>query len=239
MDKLKKIKIILGISYSFIIIAFLWAFFTYFSLNELTSYDFIKNNRDYLIQIKDSSFLITSVLFLIFTIIWVLLLGFGSPIFILGGFIFGKWIGSIFTVLGLSFGATLLYIFANFFFKDFIYDNFYKKFESLNEKFKKNEFLFILIYRFVGGIPFAIANILPTIFNVKASNYFFGTLIGMYPQAFVWVSLGSGIEKIINQNLEAPSFTQLISSPDIYIPILGFLTLIILGIIIKNLFYKK
>ena len=239
MDKLKKIKIILGISYSFIIIAFLWAFFTYFSLNELTSYDFIKNNRDYLIQIKDSSFLITSVLFLIFTIIWVLLLGFGSPIFILGGFIFGKWFGSIFTVLALSFGATLLYIFANFFFKDFIYDNFYKRFESLNEKFKKNEFLFILIYRFVGGIPFAIANILPTIFNVKASNYFFGTLIGMYPQAFVWVSLGSGIEKIINQNLEAPSFTQLISSPDIYIPILGFLTLIILGIIIKNLFYKK
>ncbi len=239
MDKLKKIKIILGISYSFIIIAFLWAFFTYFSLNELTSYDFIKNNRDYLIQIKDSSFSLTSILFLIFTIIWVLLLGFGSPIFILGGFIFGKWIGSIFTVLGLSFGATLLYIFANFFFKDFIYDNFYKRFESLNEKFKKNEFLFILIYRFVGGIPFAIANILPTIFNVKASNYFFGTLIGMYPQAFVWVSLGSGIEKIINQNLEAPSFTQLISSPDIYIPILGFLTLIILGIIIKNLFYKK
>ena len=239
MDKLKKTKIILGTSYSFIIIAFLWAFFTYFSLNELTSYDFIKNNRDYLIQIKDSSFLITSVLFLIFTIIWVLLLGFGSPIFILGGFIFGKWFGSIFTVLALSFGATLLYIFANFFFKDFIYDNFYKRFESLNEKFKKNEFLFILIYRFVGGIPFAIANILPTIFNVKVSNYFFGTLIGMYPQAFVWVSLGSGIEKIINQNLEAPSFTQLISSPDIYIPILGFLTLIILGIIIKNLFYKK
>ena len=239
MDKLKKIKIILGISYSFIIIAFLWAFFTYFSLNELTSYDFIKNNRDYLIQIKDSSFSLTSVLFLIFTIIWVLLLGFGSPIFILGGFIFGKWVGSIFTVLGLSFGATLLYIFANFFFKDFIYDNFYKRFESLNEKFKKNEFLFILIYRFVGGIPFAIANILPTIFNVKVSNYFFGTLIGMYPQAFVWVSLGSGIEKIINQNLEAPSFTQLILSPDIYIPILGFLTLIILGIIIKNLFYKK
>ena len=239
MDKLKKTKIILGTSYSFIIIAFLWAFFTYFSLNELTSYDFIKNNRDYLIQIKDSSFLITSVLFLIFTIIWVLLLGFGSPIFILGGFIFGKWFGSIFTVLALSFGATLLYIFANFFFKDFIYDNFYKKFESLNEKFKKNEFLFILIYRFVGGIPFAIANILPTVFNVKVSNYFFGTLIGMYPQAFVWVSLGSGIEKIINQNLEAPSFTQLISSPDIYIPILGFLTLIILGIIIKNLFYKK
>ena len=239
MDKLKKIKIILGISYSFIIIAFLWAFFTYFSLNELTSYDFIKNNRDYLIQIKDSSFSLTSILFLIFTIIWVLLLGFGSPIFILGGFIFGKWFGSIFTVLALSFGATLLYIFANFFFKDFIYDNFYKRFESLNEKFKKNEFLFILIYRFVGGIPFAIANILPTIFNVKVSNYFFGTLIGMYPQAFVWVSLGSGIEKIINQNLEAPSFTQLISSPDIYIPILGFLTLIILGIIIKNLFYKK
>ena len=98
MKKDKKLKIYLGLIYFIILSLFLWVFFSKFSLSEITSYDFIKNNRDYLIQIKDSSFSLTSVLFLIFTIIWVLLLGFGSPIFILGGFIFGKWVGSIFTV---------------------------------------------------------------------------------------------------------------------------------------------
>ena len=112
MDKLKKTKIILGTSYSFIIIAFLWAFFTYFSLNELTSYDFIKNNRDYLIGIKEKNYLVISLLFFIFTIIWVILLGFGTPIFLIGGFIFGKWLGTFLVIFGLTTGATILYIFA-------------------------------------------------------------------------------------------------------------------------------
>ena len=41
--------------------------------------------------------------------------GFGSPIALLGGFIFGKWLGTIVVVLGLSIGATFLYSFGNFF----------------------------------------------------------------------------------------------------------------------------
>ena len=43
MNKEKKIKFFLGITYLFIITVFLWAFFANFSLSEVTSYDFIKN----------------------------------------------------------------------------------------------------------------------------------------------------------------------------------------------------
>ena len=57
----------------------------------------------------------------------------------------------------------------------------------------------MLIYRFVGGIPFFIQNILPCLFDVKIKNYFFATFFGMLPQIFIGVSLGSGIEKIIKQ----------------------------------------
>ena len=158
---------------------------------------------------------------------------------LLSGFIFGKFIGSIYATLGLTIGATLLYIFANFFFKDFIAEKFSKKFSNLNDNFKKNEFIFFLIYRFVGGIPFFISNILPTIFNVKLRNFFFGSLLGMFPQIFVATSLGAGLGNIIENNLELPSFTDLIFSPDIFLPILGFIFLIIIGIIIKNFFYEK
>ena len=51
---------------------------------------------------------------MLFTIIWVLALGFGSPIALVAGFIFGKWLG-IFLILGMTLGATGLYTFANFF----------------------------------------------------------------------------------------------------------------------------
>ena len=200
MEKDKKIKIYLGLAYLLIVVLFLWLIFNKFSLDELTSYDFIKNNRDYLISLKESNLFLVSLTFLIFTILWVLLLGFGSPIFLLGGFIFGKWIGTILVVFGLSTGATLLYILANYFFKDLIIEKFSKKFSKLNEKFKSNEFSFFLIYRFIGGIPFSISNILPVLFDIKVKNFFFGSLIGMAPQLFIGASIGAGIEKIINLN---------------------------------------
>ena len=239
MNKEKKIKFFLGITYLFIITVFLWAFFTNFSLSEVTSYDFIKNNSQYFNTLKEKNFFIVSILFLLFCIVWTLLGGFGSPIFLLAGFIFGKWIGSIYAAIGLSMGATLLYMFANYFLKDLIEEKFSKKFSNLKEKFKKHEFNFFLIYRFIGGIPFALSNILPTIFNLKIKNFFFGSLIGMYPQFFIWVTLGSGLDKIIKNNLEAPSFAELLFSPDIYIPIIGFIFLLVIGIILKNIFYKE
>ena len=239
MKKEKKFKIFLGSTYVLIILSFLWVFFDNFSLSEISSYEFIKNNNDYFNQIKNRNFFLISLVFFIFTILWVLLLGFGSPILLISGFIFGKWFGSIYALLSLSIGATFLYIFANYFLKDLVEEKFSKKFSNLNEKFKKNEFVFFLIYRFVGGIPFFISNILPTIFNVKIKNFFFGSIIGMFPQVFVGASLGSGLNEIIQKNIEAPSITELLLSPEIYLPIFALIILLIVGIVIKNFFYRK
>jgi uncharacterized membrane protein YdjX (TVP38/TMEM64 family) len=165
--------------------------------------------------------------------------GFGSPVALLAGFIFGKWFGTIILVLGLSVGATILYIFGNYFLKEVIKEKFLNRFKNLEIKFKKSEFIFLLAYRFVGGIPFAIANVLPCLFNVKISNFFWSTLIGLIPSAFLLVSIGSGLEKIINQNLEAPKLLEIMYTPDIYIPMIAFAALIIITIITRKIFYKK
>ena len=66
-------------------------------------------------------------------------------------------------VISLSIGATLLYKFANYFLKEIIKEKFLIKYKGLEKKFKKSEFIYLLIYRFVGGIPFAISNVLPYI----------------------------------------------------------------------------
>ena len=239
MKKEKKIKLFLGSTYALIILSFLWVFFDNFSLSEISSYEFIKNNNEYFNQLKNNNFFLISLAFFIFTIIWVLLLGFGSPILLLSGFIFGKWFGSIYAILSLSIGATLLYMFANYFLKDLVEEKFSRKFSNLNAKFKRNEFIFFLIYRFVGGIPFFISNILPTIFNVKIKNFFFGSVIGMFPQVFVVVSLGAGLNEIIQKNVKVPSLIEILFSTEIYIPIIAFIILLIVGIIIKNTFYRN
>ena len=239
MEKSKKVKITLGLFYLLVVSSFLYFFLSKFTLEELTSYEFIKDNRDYFFGLKQTNLLLLSVIFIFLTIVWVLMAGFGSPVALLAGFIFGKWLGIIILVLGLSVGATILYIFGNYFLKEMIEEKFLNRFKNLEIKFKKSEFIFLLVYRFVGGIPFAIQNLLPCLFNVKISNYFWTTLIGIIPSHFLIVSIGSGLEKIINQNLEAPKLSEIIYSPDIYIPMIAFVALIIITIITRKIFYKK
>ena len=240
MEKSKKIKLFIALSYLIIISLLLYLFFSNFSFKEITSYEFIKNHRNYFLNLRDTNLFILSMLFLLVTILWVFpLLGFGSPIAMLGGFILGKWLGALIVVLGLSIGATLLYIFGNYFLKDFVKEKFSNKYENLNLKFKKSEFIYLLIYRFCGGIPWQLSCLLPTIFNVKIKNFFYATLIGIVPQVFLVVSIGSGLEKVINENLNIPGPMELIGSPEIYVPLIVFFCLVIITIFLRKKFYSK
>jgi uncharacterized membrane protein YdjX (TVP38/TMEM64 family) len=239
MEKSKKVKITLGLFYLLVLSSFLYFFLSKFTLEELTSYEFIKNNRDYFFGLKQTNLLLISLIFLISTIVWVIMAGFGLPIALLAGFIFGKWFGTLLLVIGMTIGATILYILGNFFFKEVIREKFLNKFKNLEIRFKKSEFVYLVVFRLIGGIPFALSNVLPCIFNVKVSNFFWATLLGLIPQLFLVVSIGSGLEKIIEQNLEAPRIRDLIYSPDIYVPIFAFIFLLIITIIGKKKFYRN
>ena len=173
MEKGKKIKLFIGLFYLLLISSFLYYLFSKFTFQQLTSYDFIKENIDYFSELKDTNILLISFVSLIFIILWVFpFLGFGSPVALLGGFILGKWLGVIIVVLGLSIGATFLYIFGNFFLKDLVREKFLNRFQNLEMNFKKSEFYYLLFYRFCGGIPWQISCILPALFNVKIKNFF-------------------------------------------------------------------
>ena len=240
MEKAKKIKIYIGLFYLTAVCLFLYFFFSKFSLQELTSYDFIRENRSYFAELKNSNLILLSLIFLGLTILWVFpFLGFGSPVALLGGFIFGKWIGTLLVVLGLSVGATFLYSFGNYFLKDLIREKFLNKFQNLEKKFQKSEFIYLLIYRLVGGIPWQLQCLLPVLFNVKLKNYFISTILGIVPGIFLVGSIGSGLEKVIDQNSEVPGIKDIIFSPEIYGPILAFIGLIVTTIFLRKVFFKN
>ena len=238
MENIKKFKIYLGILYVLLISTFLYFFFSKFTLQELSSYEFIKNNVDYFSNLKDKNYYTLLLTFFLFVVFWVLLLGFGSPVALASGFIFGKWIGTIIIATSLSVGSLLLYLIANFFFRDLVQQKLGNRMVFLKDLFKKNEFLYFLIYRFIGGLPFFIHNTLPVIFNIRIINYFFGTLLGMIPQLFIMVSIGSGLEKIIKTNNSPPSFFEIIASKDIYLPLIAFIAIVVISIFLKRKIYK-
>ena len=236
MNKVKKIKIVMGSAYLVILSIFLYFLFSYFNLKDISSIQVIHSNQERLNIMRESNLILLLLIFFLLTVLWVILLGFGSPIALIGGFIFGKWIGTIMVTMSLSIGALCLYIFAKYFLYDFLKEKLFMKFKKLNFMFQKRQLLVMIIFRFVGIVPFFLANLLPVIFNISAKNYLLGTIIGIMPAVFIMVSLGSGLYEAIYVFEEFPSLSSLIFLPEIYFPILGFLILLILSILLKEKF---
>ena len=235
-----KLKLTIAVVYLSLLSVGLYFLFSAIDLKDLSSYDFIRSNKDIILQYKEENFLFLAIAFFIICIIWVLFLGFAMPLLVFGGFVFGKWWGISIVLISTSIGATLLYVLADAFFKDFIEEKLAPKFSKLREVFNKNGTLYFMFFRFVGGggTPFAIQNVLPILFNMPIKNYFIATAAGSLPSMFVTVAIGSGIENVIDQNTEL-TFMKVASSPEIYLPIAGFLIIVTLAFILNKIFFKK
>ena len=236
----KNIKIAVGIIYILCLSLILYGFFIFIDVTQLNNYSYIRDKTQFLIEIRDKNVFWFATIFFLFSIIWILLLGFATPIALVAGFLFGKIYGTLISVFGFTIGCTILYIFANQYFRDIILEKLSKKISKFKEIFNKNEFFYFMIFRLAGGggTPFAIQNLLPVLFNMKIKNYFFSTLIGLFPMVFILSAIGSGIEKIIENNVE-PSFLTMIQNKEILFPILGFFAILIFSFILRKIYFKK
>ena len=231
----KSLKLFLGIFYLIILFLFLYLIFSYIDITRLDDFLYYKDLQINLEKSISSNLFLNLFLFFLFCIIWVTLLGFGSPLLIVSGILFGKWIGTFISVLSISTGALSLYLIAVFFFKNSLNNLLEKKFSKYIRLFQKNEFYYFFIFRLVGGlgIPFGLQNILPVVFNMTKFNYFFASLLGFIPIFFIWNTIGSGLDKYIKQS-DSFSLINLITSKEIYLPMLMFAIVMIVSAIIKK-----
>ena len=233
-------KIYLGGGYIIVLSLGLYFLFTTFDLSDLTSYEFIRENKGLILKYKENNILFLTIIFFIITVLLNLLL---CPMLLptLGiGFIFGKWLGTLILVFGNTLGGVLLYLLAKTFFSELIEKKFATKFTKFIKFFNKNETIYFMFFRFMGGggTPFPIQNVLPVIFNMSVKNYIAATFLGIIPTTFVTVALGSGIENIIDQNAEL-NFLSVFLSPEIYLPIIGFVVILIIAFVIKKYYFKQ
>jgi len=232
-------KLIVGAVYLSIISIGLYYLFSAIDIKDLMSYEFIRQNKDIILKYKNENFLFLTSIFFIFSIVWVLLLGFAMPLLIFSGFVFGKWWGITIVLTSTTIGATLLYLLVGFFFRETIKNKLAPKFSKLKEFFNKNDVLYFTSFRFIGGggAPYAVQNVLPILFDMSVKNYLIATFVGSMPSMFVTVSFGSGIESVIDKNTEL-NFLTVINSPEIYIPIVAFGVILVIAFFVKRIFFK-
>mgnify|MGYP001207507173 CR=1 FL=1 len=234
----KNLKIFLGVSYLILLFLFLYFIFTAIEINRLDDFSYYKELQSDLGSFISANILINIFYFFMFAVIWVALLGFGSPILIISGILFGQIIGTIVSVFSISIGALILYSIGNFFFRDIVRAVLEKKFKKYIQLFQKNEFFYFFVYRFVGGlgVPFGLQNLIPILFGMKKLNYFLASFLGFIPGFFIINTIGAGLNSYISQ-AENFSMVNLILTPEIYIPIIMFLVLTIFSIVLKKKFF--
>ena len=176
--------------------------------------------------------------FLIFTFSYCLLIICNFPIAsllsLIGGFLYGTWIGGIGIIVGGTIGSFIVFLLAKLFFHDYISKKLLQRYSFITQYFQKNELELMLLIRLVPGIPFFAQNLILAGLGAKRLKFFFTTLLGLSPWAIIFASIGRGLEEIFIEG-QSLSFA-LIAKPEYLIPISVIIVLVIFILIFKKKF---
>lgn len=161
----------------------------------------------------------------------------GASIFsLLGGFLFGSVIGTLFVVTAATIGATLLVIAVQLAFGDSVAAKIGNKVKFMENNLKHNAFYYLLSLRFLPIIPFWLVNLAAGIFNIKLRDFILATFIGIIPGTFVYVNIGASLTSVFAQNSDEFKLSALIS-PQILIALTLLGVISFIPVIIKS--FKK
>ena len=165
------------------------------------SFENLKHYRETLLNLLDENKIIFPTLFILIYIVSTALSIPGAVFLtIIAGFLFGKYLATIYVAIGATIGASILFIAATTAIKDF----FIKKAGTLLNKisigFQKNAKCYLLFLRLIPLFPFWLVNIVPALFKIRFSTFLWTTFFGILPGTFVFAQAGTALESIIKQD---------------------------------------
>ncbi|WP_136439786.1 TVP38/TMEM64 family protein [Pacificoceanicola onchidii] len=213
----------------------------FFTLGDYLTFDTLRDNREALLNLRDSHF---ALMALGFVAVYIVIVAFSLPgaavASVTGGFLFGLWAGTLFNVVAATIGAVAIFLAA----RAGLGQALSAKLETSEGTVKKlknglqeNEVSVLFLLRLVPVVPFFVANLLPALVGVKFRNFLMTTALGIIPGAFVFTSIGVGLGEVFDRG-ETPDLS-LLWAPHVIGPILGLAALAALPIVIKAIRGKK
>jgi len=138
-----------------------------------------------------------------------------------GGLAFGKWLGTIYILIGATLGASLSFEIARYFGRQFIesFSWLHKgKIKSFDDGIEKNGFRMMLFVRLIPLFQYDAVNFGSGLSKIKFRDFVLASFIGMIPGGFINAMLGSSLENIISVQFFAALgfFILLMFIPTIY-----------------------
>lgn len=219
------------------------AFVAFFALglNDYVSLDRLQENRALLKEWVQQHRAEAALIFIAaYIVVAAASLPAGAVLSVTGGFLFGSVFGTAWIVIGATIGATILFLIARSTLGEPLRQRFSGSIKTMEEGFRRNAFSYMLILRLVPLFPFWLVNLAPAFLGVSIMTFVVTTAIGIIPGAFVFASIGNGLNALFDAG-EQPdlSLTAIVTRPDFFIPIAGLIVLSLIPMVYRALTGSK
>jgi len=208
-----------------------------YSLQGYLSFGNLREHRAILTEFRDANYLVAVVVFIL---AYTLFVAFSVPggllLSLTGGFLFATFPGVFYNMVGATLGASAIFLAARWGFGANLAATLENS-EGLVKKIKdgvdENQWSMLFLIRLVPGVPFFLANLVPSFLDVPLRRFVISTFLGIFPGALVFTSIGAGLGDIFERG-QTPDLA-VVWKPQIILPILGLCVLSALPVLLKVL----
>jgi uncharacterized membrane protein YdjX (TVP38/TMEM64 family) len=150
---------------------------------------------------------------------------------IAGGFLFGRWFGTLYAIVGATAGATLFFFAARAGLAR-LAAGALPQAARLRAGFRRNAFSYLLVLRLVPLFPFWLVNLVAGAAGLRLPVYVLGTFLGIIPATFVYASLGSGLGTVLAEGREPD--LAILFRPGVLLPLIGLAVLALLPVLYRR-----
>ncbi len=155
---------------------------------------------------------------------------------LIGGYLFGLWVGTFYVVLSATLGALLVFLLVEHFLSAWTEKRLESRMRAFEEGFNRDVMSYLLFLRLVPLFPFWLVNIASALLKVPFHTFCLSTFLGIIPGSFIYVSMGNALQNVAGQK----DFNMnIVFSPEVFLPLLGLGLLALLPIIYKMIYRRK
>lgn len=210
-----------------------------FDLDRYVTFQALNDNRIVLMNFVDQQgFLAIMAFIVIYAVSTALSLPGGAVLTITGGFLFGTWFGTLYAVIGATAGAIAVFLIAKTSLGDALRAKAGPSLRKMEAGFRENALSYLLVLRLIPLFPFFLVNIVPAFLGVPLRTYAIATFFGIIPGAFVFASVGSGIDSVLAQ-MDSEFDPASVLTPQVITALVGLAVLSLLPVAYKKFKARK
>ncbi|MFO1159419.1 MAG: VTT domain-containing protein [Reyranellaceae bacterium] len=150
---------------------------------------------------------------------------------IIGGLLFGRWLGAAYALLATTLGASGVFLIARAGL-DGLAERAGPRAARIATGFRENALSYLVFLRLVPIVPFTLVNFAAALARLKLRTFGLGTLIGIFPSVLIYASLGDLLMDLARQG-QLPD-SNLLHQPQFLLPLLGLAALALLPVVVQR-----